>query len=162
MKNSVFIMLGLSLFLLAKKGGAMTYENSTKRGIQNNNPGNIIKTNIDWKGKVPLDNNTDSEYEQFTNPQDGIRALFINLRTMIGTRGLNTIGKLIPAYSPKAPSIDNYIKFVSRRLNKAPNVKLISADIPAIGRAIIQFENGEQPYSYALLTDAYKDSFIDY
>ncbi len=45
------------------------------RGWRNNNPGNLIKTMIQWKGKLPYLSNTDSKFEQFVDFKHGIRAL---------------------------------------------------------------------------------------
>lgn len=67
------------------------------RGLRNNNPFNLIRTNIQWQGKLPVSN--DSKFEQFIDMPHGVRAGIINLRTLIN-EGYNTIRKLISVYAP--------------------------------------------------------------
>ena len=43
------------------------------RGIRNNNPGNIRKSNVKWQGLAA--EQTDGAFYQFTRPEYGIRAL---------------------------------------------------------------------------------------
>lgn len=54
------------------------------RGIRNNNPLNIRKSETAWLGKVR--NNTDGAFEQFTTIEHGLRAAFLNIRTIIRRR----------------------------------------------------------------------------
>ncbi len=157
MNNLTLVLIGGALLLLSQKGLALNYAQSTKRGIRNNNPGNLIKTNINWKGKVPLNKNTDPEYEQFYTAHDGIRAMFMDLRNDIEKQKLNTISKLIHVYSPKAP-MQQYVSFVSKKLNMEPDALLKRTDYMCLGKAIIEFENGEQPYPQSLIVSAFKDS----
>ena len=90
-------IIGAILFYFFKKDkiGAPNYLNRTglPRGIKNNNPLNIILTNIDWKGKIPKDQNTDQKFEQFENIAYGYRAAGRNLDTYFRS-GKNTIRKL--------------------------------------------------------------------
>ena len=70
---------------------------SKVRGIRNNNPGNIRKTNIKWAGEVVP--GTDSAFEQFKSMPYGIRAMLVDI---IGKhkRGLDTIQELINVWAP--------------------------------------------------------------
>ena len=80
---------------------------SLPRGFRNCNPGNLIISNIPWKGKIPVSQNTDGKFEQFETMEKGQRAMDIVIRTYIRKKGLDTIEKIIPVY---APSIENNVE----------------------------------------------------
>lgn len=70
------------------------------RGLRNNNPLNLRKTNTEWKGKIIP--GTDPDFEQFIDMLWGIRAAFINVRTLMRrTPGCN-IKQLIYMWAPPA------------------------------------------------------------
>lgn len=78
----------------------------TVRGYRNNNPLNLRISAEEWKGKIPLSQNTDRnvktgkmEFEQFLTMPYGFRANMINMRTQIN-RGNNTIEKLVHVWAP--------------------------------------------------------------
>lgn len=125
------------------------------RGIRNNNPGNLVLTTIAWKGKVPNAQNTDEKFEQFTLPLWGIRAMFMDVRGDIEKDGLSTIRKLITAY---APAFENntaaYIQSVVNQVGIGADTKIQPANYLKLLKAIIQHENGKQPYSDALISEA--------
>lgn len=119
-----------------------------KRGIRNNNPGNLVITSIPWRGKVPASKNTDGKFEQFTNPVDGIRAMFMDLRGDIEKDGLNTIRKLITEYAPKFENnTAAYIASVSAQLGLGADSKIQPLHYFDLVKAIIKHENGLNPYS---------------
>lgn len=150
----------------------VAYNNSKRRGLRNNNPGNIIKTNIDWKGKVPHTLNKDPHFEQFRAEGGvpghlwGLRAMFMDIRGDIEKKGMNTVAKLITSYAP-ALGTNNptgqlkrendtaaYIAAVAKALKKTPNAVIEKADYHALMKAIITHENGEQPYPDSVITTA--------
>lgn len=114
------------------------------RGFKNNNPGNLVLTQIAWAGKVPKTLNTDGHFEQFRTLAFGVRALIVNLRTTIGS-GKNTLEQLLKVY---APEIENntsaYIKNVCKWTGIAANAKLgIDKDtLLKLTAAIVRQENG--------------------
>ncbi|MDD5151423.1 MAG: hypothetical protein PHC28_13275 [Flavobacterium sp.] len=115
------------------------------RGIRNNNPGNLIITNNAWQGKLPLSQNTDKHFEQFTSMEYGIRAMLKDLIHDIN-KGKNTVRKLISEY---APSFENntaqYIKDVSQSIGVSADTKITSINasfLMLLSRAIIKKENG--------------------
>jgi len=118
----------------------------TVRGLRNSNPGNLRLTSIPWEGKVPNDENTDGEFEQFYNAEDGIRAMARNLLTYYG-RGLDTIQKIITRY---APSNENntgaYIRSVEKFTGIDAKRVYPPSEINALVKAIITHENGLNPY----------------
>ena len=122
---------------------------SKKRGIRNNNPGNIRKSSIVWKGQSP-DQSGDSSFVIFTDPVYGIRAV-AKLLLSYQKQGYNTINKILNHYAPSTENnTTSYITNVSNRLSKNPNQVLdLNNDKPtmnALVNAIIFQENGENPY----------------
>lgn len=125
------------------------------RGIRNNNPGNLVLTSIAWKGKVPVAQNTDKKFEQFTKPLWGIRAMFMDVRGDIEKDGLSTIRKLITAYAPPHENdTAAYIKSVVNQVGIGADTKIQPGSYLKLLKAIIQHENGKQPYSDALINEA--------
>lgn len=115
------------------------------RGIRNNNPGNIRK-GANWVG-MNVDQSADPSFVVFVSPEYGIRAMTRILRTYMG-RGATSIAQIISTW---APSIENataaYIAAVSNALRYPANAPIGEAQLPALIAAIIQHENGRQPYS---------------
>ena len=127
------------------------------RGYRNNNPLNIrINAANNWKGKVPLSQNTDGAFEQFVSMPYGFRAAFVLLRNYIngnysggGQPKLNTIRKLIGRWAPiNENNTDNYITHVVS-WSGIPADRVISASdanalIPIV-YAMARQENGYYP-----------------
>jgi len=115
------------------------------RGIRNHNPGNIRKSADSWKGLIEYD----PEYCQFFTPQHGIRAMARILINYEKLYGLNTVTQIIWRWAP--PDDGNataiYADFVARRMGVNRNTPLNVKDnlVPLI-KAMIEFENGVQPY----------------
>lgn len=129
------------------------------RGIRNNNPGNLVKTNITWKGKIPHSQNTDSRFEQFKELRYGIRAKMRDIITDIG-KGKNTINKLISEF---APAFENntaaYIQSVATALGISGNdeIDLSQETLITLCKAIAYVENGAK--AAAMITDKdYQDA----
>ena len=105
--------------------GGNTYLLNAPRGIRNNNPGNLIYTNINWKGKLPKHQNKDRRFEMFIAPVYGVRAMIMDLKHDI-SKGKNTVPALIEEYSPRFENnTDQYIEKVSRDLKVSKNAKLL-------------------------------------
>lgn len=146
------VLVGLAALVLF--GGKKVMESASKsRGIRNNNPGNLVKSKANaWKGKIPLSQNTDSRFEQFTAPEWGIRAMFIDVKGDITKRGQNTIKKLISSYAPKFENnTAAYIAVVSKAIGKSADALLTDSDYLPLMKAIIKHENGVNPYSDELI-----------
>jgi len=116
-----------------------------KRGIRNNNPGNLIRTPNKWVGKIPYAESKDDKFEQFSSLEYGVRAMLLDLINDIN-KGKNTIRKLISEY---APAFENntmaYINSVASSLNVTPDfpLKVINSDLLLLlAKAIIKVENG--------------------
>lgn len=119
--------------------------NTISKGIRNNNPGNLIYTNIAWEGKIPLKYNTDGHFEQFVSMEFGIRAMFKDLINDIN-KGKNTVRKLISEYAPPNENNTNqYIKDVCASIGVTADQKINSINdkfLILLGKAIIKKENG--------------------
>jgi hypothetical protein len=127
------------------------FDMTKPRGIRNNNPGNIEYTGTQWKG---LDNPaSDGRFMRFIAPEWGIRALARTLDTYHNTHGIDTVRGIINRW---APSFENntgsYIGHVAQSVGVSADQPFdVNAKMPQLVRAIIQHENGEQPYSTALI-----------
>ena len=114
-----------------------------KRGIRNNNPGNLVLTDLPWTGKIPKAQNTDKHFEQFTEVKFGIRAMLRDLTNDID-KGKNTVRKLITEYAPPFENdTQKYIDVVSKAVGLTPDqtIKIIDAKFYlVIARAIIKHE----------------------
>lgn len=144
--NGKLIWLGLLLAL----GAAVALR---PRGIRNNNPGNLMDVGIKWRGLIGRDS---KGYAVFSSALEGIRAMYIDLRTGFRRDGEDTIREILNEYAPPSENpTDRYIDFVSQRLGVDPDqvLELSAVRVPLL-EALIQFENGQQPYTRALLNDA--------
>lgn len=116
------------------------------RGIRNKNPGNLIRTNITWLGKIDQKFSTDSHFEQFETMEHGIRAMLIDVIHDI-KGGKNTVQKLITAYAPPFENnTQSYIKDVSLALGISSDAKITLINhkfMMLLSRAIIRKENGK-------------------
>jgi hypothetical protein len=111
------------------------------RGISNNNPGNILLTQIDWKGKIPNAENSDKKFEQFEAYVYGVRAMIVLLKNYMQKQGLKTVTDIVNKWSPGNL---NYVRYVATRLNVQDNAPLSANKdtIKALVTAIANFENG--------------------
>lgn len=126
----------------------------TSRGIRNNNPGNIRKSKDKWQGLADVQ--TDKEFFTFKSPVWGIRAMARILIKYYDDYELNTIRKIIERW---APPVENntkaYVNAVARDVGMDAGAELNLhrfADLFPLVKAIIQHENGSQPYSDAEIT----------
>jgi hypothetical protein len=127
---------------------------SVPRGIRNNNPGNI-RHNItfDWLGEVGADA---QNFIIFDSALNGIRALARDLRNKI-RRGLDTVEKILMVYAPPEENdTDAYIASVCKQTGFNPDevINITLGNLGKLAKAIIQHENGEQPYDDDLVERA--------
>lgn len=123
----------------------------TPHGIRNNNPGNIERSNIQWNGSIPADQVQqllgvpyDTVYEQYVSPDYGVRAIGHVLKAKVA-RGLTSVDAIIRDYS--ATDQDAYVANVAKALGVDETQDFdVVAVLPAFAAAIIQQENGRQPY----------------
>lgn len=131
-------------------------QSKTPRGIRNNNPLNIRIGNT-WLGEVP--NPTDSDFEQFSAIQYGLRAGFVILRRYIRRYGRNTIAKIINAWAPSSENnTQSYIDAVCRRTGLHQDAILSYEDekrMVALVEAMAFVECG-QPVDTKIILQSYK------
>lgn len=150
-------VLGMALF--SQRAGQSAEQpagqSRAPRGIRNNNPGNLVITPDNWRGKIPVSENTDGRFEQFAAPEWGIRAMFIDIRGDIEQDGLNTVRKLITEYAPDHENnTAAYIASVSQQIGQGPDELILPGRYQLLIKSIIRHENGEQPYSDDLINRA--------
>ena len=126
------------------------------RGERNNNPGNIDKNSIKWKGLAAV--SVDIRFCTFITAAYGIRAIGKLITTYYRTYKLNTVAKIINRW---APSVENntgaYIAAVCNATNLTKD-DLITVLTPIIlmqlVKAIITHENGRCIYTDTDITKA--------
>lgn len=146
MKNKEIIIGALILLLILANPVSTNnpIDLSQPKGIRNKNPGNIRATNIPWQGKVPFDENTDGEFEQFVSMPYGIRASLVNLRSYIN-QGTNTISKIISKWAPRTENdTDEYIAVVEEftGIGRNDKIQFNQSDIVPLAWSIFYHENG--------------------
>jgi len=119
-------------------------------GIRNNNPGNIKLSKDKWQGLA--EPQKDLVFFQFKAPEWGIRAIARILIEYQDDQGINTIKGIFARWAPPADRNDTaaYIADVSKRTGFWPEQILdlqTYASLFPLVKAIIQHENGVQPYS---------------
>ncbi len=119
------------------------------RGIRNNNPGNLVYIPDParaWDGQI----GSDGRFGVYDTAARGVRALGKQLEKHARS-GMRTVRTLINVWAP--PSENNtgaYVAQVAKALNVAPDLMIdVSARLPQLAAAIIQHENGRQPYAMA-------------
>ena len=91
------------------------YKNSP---LYQNNPGNLPNKGEDWGGKVPKTHRIgNAKYEEFIAVEYGLRALMINIRTIMDKGGKNTIADFARRFYPAA-STNKYLLY-EKTLTKA-------------------------------------------
>ena len=118
--------------------------NMTPRGIRNNNPGNIRRSNDRWMGLRTKQ--TDPDFFQFTAPEWGYRALIKTLQTYRRKHGLRTIADLISRWAPaNENNTSAYIRSVCQEMqvpdSYVPDVE-DKGTMCALAAAISRHENG--------------------
>lgn len=126
------------------------------RGIRNNNPGNIRRNRDPWQGLA--ERQGDVEFFTFKTPIYGIRALARTLITYQDKYDLRSIRQIISRWAPPVENNTNaYVRAVvaDTELDADQLLDLHRFDhLKPLLTAIIQHENGQQPYTDAQITKA--------
>jgi hypothetical protein len=130
----------------------------TPLGIRNNNPGNLRPGRIPWVGQYAVDGHG---FCIFDTPEHGIRALMKDLLAYEDKDNLDTIAEFITRWDDDPQGIvQAYIGAVCKDCGWNPDqpYELHNPDnLVKITKAIIQHENGQQPYSDDLIQAALQD-----
>jgi hypothetical protein len=124
------------------------------RGVRNANPGNI-RWGSAWQGLVAPAERTDPSFCQFVDPVYGIRAIAKIMQTYADVYNLKTVQGVIGRWAP--PNENNtasYVLSVARSMGVAPADPIdvhVDTVMCSLVKAIIQHENGQQPYPDALI-----------
>lgn len=147
MKIEPWVLALVGGLVLLGGGGIAVYDMT--RGLRDNNPGNIEYDGTTWEGLA----NPPSEggYCVFISVIYGIRAIARILSNYIAVDGVaSTVSDIITRWAPP-PTNDTaaYIADVDDRLGLTPGNDAIdlSSSLAVLIAAIIQHENGIQPYS---------------
>jgi hypothetical protein len=86
-------------------------------------------------------------FATFDTPQAGIAAQENLLRGSYVNKGFNTVNKIIDRYAPQGPensaaSVSNYKKYVAQKAGVNINAPITAAQIPAVAKAMREFETG--------------------
>ncbi len=124
-------------------------------GLRTNNPGNLRASNGLWQGQIGI---TAQGFCVFDTPENGLRALCKNLVLYHTSHALSTVRGIITRWAP--PSENDtlaYVIAVANRIGYAPDAQLRMNDpaiIAALCGAIVNHENGQQPFSAKMLQQA--------
>lgn len=131
------------------------------RGERNNNPGNIVKTDIQWLGED--DHGMDTHFETFVSADRGIRALAKLLRNY-GRANRNTVRTIIHTYAPPVENdTDAYVTAVAKEVGVNPDTLLTLTDAGLLVKlcvAIIRHENGRVNYSLEYISEAVATALV--
>lgn len=121
------------------------------------NPFNLRPDGSDWLGMSGTSNN----FVEFENPSFGLRAGFKNMYNQKKLHNIDTIDDYINKYAPTSDnstaSVENYKQMLEKVLGVSRGDKIDLNDpdtMLKIGKAQIQMEQGNMPYSDALLRAA--------
>lgn len=117
------------------------------KGIRNNNPGNIRKSNDAWEGLSAR--HDDGQFFIFNNPFWGLRALARILSNYRARHGITTIRGIIERYAPGTENdTEAYIAAVSKRTGIGPEQPfVIDASLDLLLPAIVRHEIGFNPFT---------------
>lgn len=127
------------------------------RGIENHNPGNLIKTTIPWKGKIEC---KDKQFECFNSNESGIRAMFKTLIKYKVSYHVDTVEGIVNRWtSGDGTRIQiNYINYVASSCNLNKNAALPNYGVlVCVINSMISFENGYNPLRSEVINHAFRN-----
>jgi len=113
------------------------------RAERNNNPGNLVASS--WTQNQPGYVGADGRFAVFANPQAGQAAQQALLNNYL-SGGRNTVSAIIDRYAPASDNnpVNNYASYVASRVGVSPTDTLSASQIPALARAMSEFESGNR------------------
>jgi len=133
------------------------------RGIRNCNPGNL-ELGDPWKGLAPQNQQVDGRFAVFSTAEYGIRALAKILINYQRLHGLMDVHSMIERWAPPAENDTRaYTAQVAAAMGVSPSTAIPFAAHGAdmlrrMVTAIIQHENGQQPYDEDYILAACEDA----
>ena len=114
------------------------------RGLRNNNPGNIRRSSVRYKGEVRP--SRDPDFKEFSTMAYGYRAVFVLLDTYRSRYGLATIRQMLNRYAPPTENFtEGYVRFVADYAGVMPDEVIDTRsekDMIPIVAAMSKIENG--------------------
>lgn len=114
------------------------------RGLRNNNPGNIRRSRVRYKGEVRP--SRDPDFKEFSTMAYGYRAVFVLLDTYRSRYGLTTIRQMLNRYAPPTENFtEGYVRFVADYTGVMPDEVIDTRsekDMIPIVAAMSKIENG--------------------
>ena len=114
------------------------------RGLRNNNPGNIRRSRVRYKGEVRP--SRDPDFKEFSTMAYGYRAVFVLLDTYRSRYGLTTIRQMLNRYAPPTENFtEGYVRFVADSSGVMPDEVVDTRsekDMIPIVAAMSKIENG--------------------
>lgn len=133
----------------------------TARGIRNFNPGNLDFNTAafkrdPWRGELGIEYHPDARFTTFDTAEHGIRALCKILLTYQRKYNLRTVPGMINRWAPPVENdTGSYVRHVCADLGVKLDQEVRLVDDPEVlaglAKAIIQHENGSQPYTEATI-----------
>jgi hypothetical protein len=124
------------------------------RGIRNNNPGNL---NYVGQAGATKETGPNGRFAVFQTAEEGLRALGNQLR-LYSNRGINSVRAIISKFAPVSENnTQAYIGHVSKNLGVGADAALNLNDpkvLQGLMSAIVQVENGKNPYSAEMIAAA--------
>lgn len=128
------------------------------RGVRNNNPGNLRYSPLnDWKGKIPITQNTDGAFEQFIEWRYGIRALLVLLKGYIFRYG--TIETMLKHYAPN--SENNTALYIQRVVSDTgiPGDQVLSSTRETLLKLAISISRHENGKGYEITEPDFQEAY---
>ncbi len=130
------------------------------RGIRNHNPGNLIDLGTKWDGLALPAERTGAQLQEskfcvFRAPWWGIRAMAKVLQRYYSHHGLKTVAAMLARYAPAHENpTSNYVEAVAQAMGVKPTTQLLLNyyNLESMMRAMIEFENGNCPYTWEIAT----------
>ncbi|UAN52221.1 hypothetical protein KGP26_03835 [Serratia sp. JSRIV002] len=140
----------------APTGAAYVQPGNNALGLRNNNPGNLRA--------APNATGMNGGFSTFATPQDGLSALSRQLQ-LYGDRGNNTLNGILHTYAPRSENkTQSYIDAVAKQTGFSPGDRLNLHSPEVLEKlipAIIQHENGTQPFSRDDILQGINESVTD-
>ena len=132
-------------------GSGVAEAHSDRRGLRNNNPGNL---NFVGQKGASLER-PGGRFAKFETAFDGLRAMSRQL-TLYAKRGIDSVSSIISTWAPASDGNNTqaYVNGVAKALGVNPNSKLNMSDpqvMSTLMNSIIQHENGRNPYGSELV-----------
>ena len=114
------------------------------RGLENNNPGNIRRAKVRYRGEVRP--SRDPEFKQFESLAWGYRAIFVLLDTYRRRYGIDTLRGMLSRWAPPSENhTEAYIRAVAGDTGIDPDEPLDTRDAATmvpVAASISRVENG--------------------